>query len=81
MSLSTILTHEYSWVTKHIFLLVVTAALVLGSVYGVENLISKHDVTEAARYAQIEAAQVAQTQALEKELAANEAHAEFHIPE
>jgi hypothetical protein len=46
---------ELNWLHTHLLLLVVVIVLVVGSVYGVESLIAKHDDTAAARYSAIAA--------------------------
>ena len=69
-----VLIGKLSWFAHHLILLAVAAGLVFGAVYFVENLISKRDDATASKYAAILATQTAQTQAVEKQLATDEAN-------
>lgn len=66
------LTADWTWVTQHAILLFLAAVLVVGSVYGVEGLMAKHDAATEARYSQILASQTAQTQTIEAQLKTDE---------
>lgn len=72
MSIETNIKTDYAWLIHHSILLIITGALVLGSVYEVENLITKRDAAEAARYELILQQQTAQTQTIQKQLAQDE---------
>lgn len=65
---------DYNWIVNHLILLAVTGLLVFLGIYGIENLIEKHDAVVANRDSQILSAQVQQTQAIEKQLTSDEAH-------
>lgn len=69
-----VITKDWDWLKTHILLLAVTGIFVVGSVYGVESLIARHDAASAAKYSVLLATQIQQTQAVEKQLATDEAH-------
>jgi hypothetical protein len=69
-----VLIKDLSWFTHHIILLAIAAGLVFGAVYFVENLISKHDVANAAVTAKILATQEEQTKAIQTQLTTDESH-------
>jgi uncharacterized Zn ribbon protein len=64
-TLITKLKTDYTWLTHHLIMLGVVGALVIGSVYGVENLIAKHDMAAEQRADAKLAVFVATTQAHE----------------
>jgi len=67
------LSQDWTWVTHHLAALVITGALVIGSVYGVESLIAKHDAGEATKYTALLNTQAEQIKTVQSQLAANEA--------
>lgn len=73
MSLESAVKHDWSWFLQHLFLLAVIGVSIVGGVYFVDNLIQKHDASTASKYEQILSAQVAQTKALQQQLASDEA--------
>lgn len=64
---------DWKWLTQHLILLVIVAGLVIGSVYGVESIISSHDAARAAQDSAILAQQTATTKALQQQLQSDEA--------
>lgn len=69
-----VITKDWDWLKTHILLLAVTGIFVVGSVYGVESLIARHDAASTAKYSVLLDTQIQQTQAVEKQLATDEAH-------
>lgn len=69
-----IISKDWAWLRTHIILLVFVVGLAFGGVYFVENLISKHDAANSAKYEQILAAQTLNTQTLQKQLSTDEAN-------
>jgi hypothetical protein len=69
-----VITKDWDWLKTHIVLLAITGALVLGSVWEVENLIAKHDTLEASRYTALLQQANQQTQTVQKQLATDEDH-------
>ena len=65
---------DWHWLTQHLVALAIVVGLAFGGVYFVENLISKHDAANSAKYEQILALQTAQTQTLQKQLSTDEAN-------
>lgn len=53
--LTALIEKDWTWLTAHLVLVGVLALVVVGSIYGVESLIAKHDSENAARYAAIAA--------------------------
>jgi hypothetical protein len=68
-----IIERDLAWVKAHIILLLLAAGIAAGSVYGVENLIYKHELAAEQRADAKLAAYVSQTQASEKQLADTQA--------
>lgn len=66
------LSADWTWIIQHAFLLILAAALAVGSVYYVEGLIAKHDAATEARYSQVLTQQTAQTSLLEAQLKTDE---------
>lgn len=64
---------DWNYITQHIILLLVIAALVFGSVYGIEGLIAKHDAATASKYETILNTQAGQTKALQQQLSQDSA--------
>ena len=63
---------DISWLTHHLILVTIIVAVLFGGVYGVENLIEKHDkVREAQSAAQLQLV-VAQVKTLETNMAAHD---------
>lgn len=73
-NLETKLKADYSWLTHHLILLAITGVLIISGIYGVESIIVQHDEAAASKYSSILAAQVQQTQVVEKQLASDEEH-------
>ncbi len=67
-------TDDWKWVTQHVILLILAGLLVFGAVYGVESLLTKHDIAMEAKYSQILNQQSAQTQLLETQLKTDESN-------
>ena len=67
-------TADLAWLKTHIALLAIVIALVVGSVYGIDSMIAKHDAVAEARYSQILAQQTAQATALTDQLKTDEAN-------
>ena len=65
-------TGDLAYLKHHAILLAVVGMLILGGVYGVENLVARHDANNDAKWQSILAAQTAQTQVLQKQLSTDE---------
>lgn len=65
---------DLAWLKTHIVLLVIVIGLVFGSVYGVENMLAKHDAATEAKYSLVLAQQTAQATALADQLKSDEAN-------
>ena len=63
---------DLKWVKTHIILLIVVAALVFASVYGVESVIAKDRAANDSKWQAILAAQTQQTSALQTQLTKDE---------
>jgi hypothetical protein len=63
---------DWSWIVTHVLLLVAVGIVVLLAVFGIEELISKHDDKNAAVAQQILAASTAQTNLLASKLSQDE---------
>jgi hypothetical protein len=48
--------NDYSWLTHHLLMLALVGVLVIGSVYGIESLIAKHDAAKDAQWKSVVAA-------------------------
>lgn len=55
-SITTKIKADYSWLTHHLLMLALVGILVIGSVYGVESLIAKHDTAKDAQWKSVVAA-------------------------
>lgn len=66
--------NDLTWVKGHIFLLVVVMILVFVGVFGILNVLEKHDKERATELQQILAAQTQQTQILTTKLTQDEAN-------
>jgi hypothetical protein len=68
MATDTQIVSGYNWIITHSILLALVGTLTLGGIYGVENLISKHDDATAAKYAAIADAQVKQNATFQQQV-------------
>jgi hypothetical protein len=59
---------DISWIKVHLLLLAVVAILVFGSVYGVESLVERHDITNATASEKVLALVTAQTNDLKAQM-------------
>lgn len=66
------ITSDLNWLKTHVILIFIVIALSLGTVYGVETLIAKHDAASADKWQAILTAQTAQTKAFADQLNADE---------
>ncbi len=64
---------DWQWILKHLVILAIAAALVVGGVYFVDSEIAKHDAATEARYSIVLQQQTAATKAVEDRLDANTA--------
>src|ERR1700693_4457406 len=71
-TITTVVTHDLQWLKGHVILVAVVAVLVLGSVYGIESLISKHDVANEARDEKLLAVVTSQTTDLKARMTQDE---------
>jgi len=72
-SIETTVKNDLTWLKAHVIQLVIVAALVFGSVSGIENIIAKHDLAATAREEAQLSAQAATTKALEDKITTDEA--------
>jgi hypothetical protein len=72
---TTSLLADWKWLTTHVILLSIVALLVSGGVYGVLNILEKHDAAREAKDQQTQALLVKQSQDLTARLQADEAAA------
>lgn len=63
---------DWTWITSHILLLIVVAALIMGGIYLVDNRIAARDAANSSKFEQILAASTQQTQTLQKQLQTDE---------
>jgi hypothetical protein len=73
-TISGVIAKDWSWILSHLLALIVIGGMIVGSVYFVENLVSKHDQATANKYSAILAAQTTATQTLQKQLSTDEAN-------
>lgn len=66
-------TSDWQWITHHLAALAITGVLVIGSVYGVESIIARHDEANSTKWNSLLSQQAAQTKDLQQELVADEA--------
>lgn len=55
---------DLKWLRAHVVLVLLTALLITGAVYGVDSLIERHDAANSQKWEQVLAAQEKQTQSL-----------------
>jgi hypothetical protein len=70
---TSVIAKDWAWLTSHLLALIVVGGLIVGGVLGVEKLVQDHDVANATKYTTLLAQQTQQTQALQKQLQADEA--------
>jgi hypothetical protein len=66
-------TKDWIWITQHIIILVLAAALVFGGVYEIDAMIARHDASTEQHYSQLLIQQTALTKSIEDKFDASTA--------